>query len=649
VAPYGAWRSSLPVSLLVEGRVGLSEPRFDVDGRTLAWLESRAEEGGRSVLVRWTEEDGPRDVSPPGMNVRTRVHEYGGAPALVHGALVVVSDFGSGRLHRVAADRSSEPITPDGPFRYADVRLDAGRDRLVAVREDHGRSAEAANEIVAIPLDGSGDVRILAAGRDFYAAPGLSPGGASLAFVAWDHPNLPWDGTQLFVAPVLADGDLGEARRVAGSPSDWISQPRWSPSGELHFVAEPDDWMNLYRLDGEVVRAVTQLEAEFAYPDWQFGTRNYAFAPDGTILAIGRSRGADRLYRVTPDGGAVPIELPFTEMGGIDVAGDTAVLVAAGPRSFYAVIRLDLRTGAWEKIRRSVPAEINPATISVPESVEFPTTGERTAFGLFYRPANPDFEAPPGERPPLIVTSHGGPTAQAFGGLNVVVQLFTSRGFAVLDVDYGGSTGYGRDYRRRLQGQWGVVDVDDCVAGARWLAERGEVDGDRMAVRGSSASGYTTLCALAFRDLFSAGVSYFGIGDLLAFARETHKFESRYLDRLVGPLPAAEATYRARSPIRFCDRMSCPVLVLQGLDDRIVPPAEAERIVDALWERRIPHAYVAFEGEDHGFRKADSIIRSFEAELSFYAQVFGFEPADEIEPIAVEGIDAWRDRRALSV
>jgi dipeptidyl aminopeptidase/acylaminoacyl peptidase len=648
IAPYGAWRSSLPIELLVQGRVGLSEPRFDEDRRTLAWLESRAEEGGRSVLVRWTDEDGLRDVSPPGLNVRTRVHEYGGAPALVAGDLVVVSDFATGRLHRVAADRTSEPITADGPFRYADFVLDAGRDRLVAVREDHTGPGEAVNTLVAIPLDGTGDVRVLAAGRDFYAAPRPSPDGISLAFLAWDHPNLPWDGTELFVAPILADGGLGETRRVAGSASDWISQPRWSPTGVLHFVAEPNGWMNLHCLDGGDVRVVARLEAEFAYPDWQFGIRNYSFAPDGAILAVGRSRGADRLYRIAPDGVVEQVELPFTELTGIDVANDAAVVLAAGPRSFYAVIRIDLRTGRWEELRRSSPAVVDPATISAPETVEFPTTGGRTAFGLFYRPVNPAFEAPPGDRPPLVVTSHGGPTAQAFGGLTITTQLLTSRGFAVLDVDYGGSTGYGRDYRMRLEGEWGVVDVDDCVAGARWLAEQGEVDGARMAVRGGSASGYTTLCALAFRDVFGAGVSYFGIGDLLAFARETHKFESRYLDRLVGPLPEAEATYRARSPIRFCDRISCPVLVLQGLDDRIVPPAEAERIVDALWERRIPHAYVAFEGEDHGFRKADSIVRSFEAELSFYAQVFGFEPADPIEPLAVEGIDAWRARRAAS-
>ena len=632
IAPYGSWRSPFGISLLVEGRVGVDECRFDGPD-SLIWHEVRPEMDGRQVLVRWTKDGGASDISPPGMNIRDRVHEYGGASSLVRGDLVVVSDFSTGLLHRVAADDSSEPITPEGPFRYADLQLDASRNRVLAVREDHTPGpADAEASIVAIPLDGSGRVGVLASGRDFYSSPRLPPDGSRLAFLAWDHPNMPWDGTELLVADVAADGSLGALEHVAGSASDWITQPLWSPDGVLYFVAEPTGWLNLHRFRDGAVESVTDLEAEFAFPDWVFGLRSYAFAPDGTIAAIGRSRGADRLYRVDPEAKtATPFDLPFTELGSIDVLGDRAVFTAAGPAAFNAIVMLDLRSGSWETIRRSVPADMEPASISLPESIEFPTTDGRTAHGLFYRPRNAGFEAPPGERPPLIVTSHGGPTAPAFAALTVTFQLFTSRGIAVLDVDYGGSTGYGRDYRKRLEDQWGIVDVDDCVNGARFLAERGDVDSERLAIRGGSASGYTTLAALAFRDTFKAGVSYFGLGDLAKFVQDTHKFESRYTERLVGPWPEAKATYDERSPALHADLISAPVLVLQGLEDRVVPPEEAKRIVDALFERGVPHAYLAYEGEDHGFRKAENIIGSFEAELSFYGQIFGFEPADDIK------------------
>ncbi|MEX2011091.1 MAG: prolyl oligopeptidase family serine peptidase, partial [Chloroflexota bacterium] len=564
--PYGSWRSPFPIELLVAGRVGLRESRFDTDGKSLVWLESRPEEDGRQVLVRWTPDakggGTARDISPAGMNVRDRVHEYGGASYLVAGDLVLVSDFATGRLHRVVADRTSEPITPEGAFRYADYELDEPRGRVIAVREDHSGSGEAVNTLVSIPLDGSGGVKVLTGGRTFYSSPRQSPDGGKLAFLAWDHPNLPWDGTELFVAPVAADGSLGRPERVAGSAADWIAQPVWSPSGVLHFVAEPNGWMNLYRLSERGLEPVTRLEAEFAFPDWVFGLRNYAFAPDGTILAIGRSDGADRLYRIPPNGSAVPLDLPFTEILDVDVAGERVVFGGAGPRSFNAIMLLDLAKGSPATIRLSSTADVEPDEIAVPEPIEFPTTGGLTAHGLFYRPTNSAFEGPAGERPPLIVTSHGGPTAQAFGALYIETQMFTSRGFAVLDVDYGGSTGYGKEYRKRLEGEWGVVDVDDCVNGARWLAERGDVDGERLSIRGGSASGYTTLSALAFRDAFAAGVSYFGIGDLLAFAKETHKFESRYLDRLLGPLPEATEIYRQRSPNNFAGQITAAVLIL---------------------------------------------------------------------------------------
>ena len=643
-APYGSWASPIPIELLVAGRVTLVEPRWDGPD-ALVWIETRPEDGGRATLVRWTEADGARDISPRGMNVRTRVHEYGGAPSLVAGELVVVSDFATGRLHRVAPDRSSTPITPERSWRFADLVLDLGRDRLIGVREDHSGEGEPVNSIVSIPLDGSADVTVLVEGRAFYAAPRVSPDGGRIAYLCWDHPNLPWDGTELFIAPFGRDGEALPGDRVAGSPSDWISQPRWSPDGVLHFVAEPTGWMNLHRsIDGRL-EPVTDLDAELAYPDWQFGYRSYAFVADGSILAIGRSGGRDRLYRATEGAEPTVVDLPYTELSALAVEGDRAVFLASGPTRFSSVVMLDLGSGNHRVIRRSSSSELDPADVSVPESIEFPTTGDRTAFGLYYPPTNRSHTAPSGERPPLVVTSHGGPTAQASTGLNVAYQLFTSRGIAVLDVDYGGSTGYGRDYRKRLEGEWGVVDVDDCVAGAQWLAKRGDVDRDRLAVRGGSASGYTTLCALAFRDVFGAGISYFGIGDLLAFVRETHKFESRYLDRLLGPLPEAEQVYRERSPNNHADQIRCPALILQGTEDRVVPLAEAERIVDALWERRIPHAYLMFEGEDHGFRKAESLIRAFEAELSFLAQVFAFSPADGLEPVHVEGLEAWRAAR----
>jgi dipeptidyl aminopeptidase/acylaminoacyl peptidase len=644
-AAYGSWESPFPIEWLAGGRVSLAETRWD--GETATWLEGRPEENGRATLVRWTPNEGARDISPPGMNVRDRVHEYGGRPYVTRGDLVIVSDFSTGRLHRVAPDRTSEPITPDGQFRYADLTLDPVRDRLLAVREDHSSpDREAVNTIVAIALDGSGRVTVLASGRDFFAAPRPSPDGRQLAFLAWDHPNLPWDGTELLLGDIAEDGSLGDAGRVAGSSTDWIAEPRWSPAGILHFVAEPTGWMNLYRLVDGSPQPVAPIDAEFAYPDWLFGFSHYDFLADGRILGLGRSGGRDRLYLIGPGAGMQQIlDRPWTELDAVSINGSRAIFIAGAPDEFLSIVLLDVGTGRHEVLRRSTSHEVEPGDISVAEPIEFPTT-EGTAFGLFYRPVNRRFEGPLGERPPLIVTSHGGPTAAAFNGLSIQTQLFASRGFAVVDVDYGGSNGYGHKFRKRLEGEWGVVDVDDCVAAARFLVERGDADPDRLAIRGGSASGYTTLAALAFRDVFKAGTTYFGIGNLEAFQTETHKFESRYTDRLVGPWPESRELFRERSPIFSAGRIQVPVLVLQGLDDKIVPPAEAERIVDALWERRIPHAYVAYEGEDHGFRKAENIIGSFKAELSFYGQVFGFEPADTIEPVAIEGLDAWRAARA---
>ena len=532
--------------------------------------------------------------------------------------------------------------------------LDAARGRLICVREDHGvEGREAVNALVAIPLDGSAvadpaRVVALAGGSDFVAAPRLSPDGARLAWVRWNHPNMPWDGTECVVAPVDADGTLGAATVVAGDAGTWVTQPTWSPGGVLHVSAELDGWLNIYRVEeprgsragdgaGRPVRLVpiAPMAAEFGGPEWNFGSADYAFANDGTIVAAGRSDGRDRLYRIDPTGAAEPLEvpLPFTELDFVGVRGDRLVCLAAAPTVFRSVVLVSLVDGSFEVLRRASDAALDPADLAVAEHVEF--SDDRGTDGP--RPSLPAAQpARQGARGRAAAARRDEPRWPNLGRLHGSLHLAPGPRHPR---DRGprhrlrGSTGYGRDYRRRLEGSWGIVDVDDCVAGARALAARGIVDPARLSIEGGSASGFTTLAALAFRDTFRAGVSYFGIGNLMAFVAETHKFESRYLERLVGPYPAAREVYEARSPIFHVDGIRCPVLVLQGLDDRVVPPAEAERIVAALRANGIPHAYLPFEGEDHGFRKASSMIRAIQAELAFYGAVFGFSPADALPPL----------------
>jgi dipeptidyl aminopeptidase/acylaminoacyl peptidase len=642
IAPFGSWRSPFPISRLTEGVVALGEAKAKAGVRW--WLEGRPDEGGRQVLVKRDIDGRVTRLTPPGFNVRNRVQEYGGSAYALAGLAVIASDFATGRLHRVLQPEVTRPLTPERAWRYADYHVETGRGRLLAVREDHEpetitRHGEAENAIVAIDV-ATGDVEVLVSGADFYGAPRVSPDGRRLAWLEWNHPNMPWDGTLLRVADLDTRGRPGDAVTVAGSAHDWISQPRWSPDGVLHFVAEPDGWMNIHRWRDGQVDNLTPIPAEFAAPDWWLGNRSYGFAPDGGLVAIGRAGGRDRLYRVEPQGlELTEIDVPFTEMSGLVVDGERLVLRGGSPAEPFTLVDMDLAGGDRVVLRRATALTVDTADISPPRHITFPTTGGRHAFANYYPPHNRAFRAPPGERPPLIVTSHGGPTAEASSALSLTIQLLASRGFAVLDVDYGGSTGYGRAYRQRLEGEWGIVDVDDCINAARWLAEEGLIDEQRMAIRGGSASGYTTLCAITFRSAFRAGVSYFGIGDLETFDRITHKFESKYTHRLVGPYPERRDLFHARSPLNFVDRIHCPVLILQGLDDRIVPPAQAEQIVDSLRARGLPYAYLAFEGEDHGFRQAANIIRSFEAELSFYAQVFGFEPADSIEPLEIANLD----------
>jgi dipeptidyl aminopeptidase/acylaminoacyl peptidase len=479
----------------------------------------------------------------------------------------------------------------------------------------------------------------LAEGNDFYGYARLSPDGEKLAWLTWNHPNMPWDGTELWIADVSDDGNLLNAKKVAGGIDESIFQPEWSPNSTLYFVSDKTDWWNLYRVTSDGVEQVVDRAAEFGVPQWVFGLSTYAIASEERIVCTFTEHGFWRLAAVdTVEKKLEVIETPYTYIEGIRATGERVVFRAASPTEFVSIVQLDLACGQLSVLKKSCDLEVDQRYISIPKPVEYPTENGLTAYGIYYPPHNADFCAPDGELPPLLVNSHGGPTGAYQAVLSLEIQYWTSRGFGVLLVNYGGSTGYGRSYRDRLKGNWGVIDVDDCVNGAKYLVEQGEVDVNRVVIAGGSAGGYTTVCALTFRDFFKAGASYFGISDLEFFARDTHKFESRYLDGLVGPYPERKDVYYERSATHFTDRLSCPIIFFQGLDDKIVPPNQSEIMVEALRKKGLPVAYLEFEGEGHGFRKAETLKRSLDAEFYFYARIFGFEPADEIEPVEIENL-----------
>ena len=585
------------------------------------------------------------DVVGPGYSARTRVHEYGGVSYLARDRIVWFTNFVDQRIYRVEDDAAAIPVTPEpqvrGGVRFADLTLTPDAQWLIAVRETH--DSEVVNDVAAIATRG-GVAHTLVGGHDFFAAPRLSPDGSQLAWLSWDHPNMPWDGTELYVASLDRDLGLGPARLVAGSQRESISQPRWAADGRLHYVSDRTGWGNLYRDDGEFGRALAPRAAEFAEPDWTLGQSSYVFL-DGTIVASWHSAGRDHLGYLGHDGELVEIGVPYTSIGSLAAADGAVLAVAGSPTESPAVVRITVPSGSIEVLKRGRDRTLDAGYVSVPVPVEFPTEDGLNAHAFYYRPQNRDFVGPADERPPLVVVSHGGPTGATSSVLNLGIQFWTSRGFAVVDVDYGGSTGYGRAYRERLRNRWGIVDVDDCVNAARWLAAQGEVDESRMVIRGASAGGYTTLAALAFRDVFAAGASAFGVADAEALARDTHKFESRYLDGLIGPWPQAEAVYVERSPIHHTDGLTCPLILFQGLDDKIVPPEQSEVMANALRAKGVPVAYLAFEGEQHGFRRAETIVRVAEAELWFYGQVFGFMPADAIDPVDIDNAAALPEHR----
>jgi dipeptidyl aminopeptidase/acylaminoacyl peptidase len=647
VRAYGSWPSPVTPRMLATSSVSLSEPCID-DG-AVYWHEARAAEGGRGVVVRGGPWSSPVDVTPAERNVRTRVHEYGGGAWAVRDGTVVFSDDDDQRLYRLDPDGRAVPITPEteGLHRYADGRITAGGDLWIGVRERHrasGRVSEVVNELVAVALDGASEPSIIASGRDFYAVPRIAPDGRRLSWLSWDLPWMPWDGCELWVADLGPDGSLADERLVAGHDGEEsIWQPAWSPVGDLVFASDRSGWWNLERFRGDDRERLYEADAEFGYPQWVFGESSVAFCDDGRIACWYGDRGVQHLGLLDPESHElVDLDLPFTafEFGPAIAASGEAIATIAGAADLPSqVVWIDLGSRAVEVLNEGVPVPIDPSYVSVPRQIEFPTDGGLTAFAHLYMPTNPDVQAPADERPPLIVMSHGGPTSEATAALDMSIQFWTTRGFAVVDVNYGGSTGFGRAYRQRLHGAWGVVDTADCVNAARWLVSRGEVDGERLVIRGGSAGGYTTLCALTFYDDFAAGTSRYGISDLEPFATgDTHKFESRYEHTLVGPWPEAADLYRARSPIHSVDLLSTPMLLLQGAEDVVVPPSQAEIMVEALAAKGLPYACIVFDGEQHGFRKAETIERAYEAELSFYGQVLGFEPAGEVPVLDIANL-----------
>ena len=644
-APYGSWKSPITSSRIAEQSIGLSEPL--IDGDDIYWLEQRPTEN-RYVIVRWSETGGAEDILPTPYSARTRVHEYGGGAWTVSDGMVCFSNDRSEpgqkpdrRLYRL--DRGAATpvaITPVGPpdteWRYADGTIDRARRRWIGVREQHTRSRppgaqedRVENALVAVSLDGaaSDPGTVLASGHDFFSSPQLSPDGRWMAWLAWDHPNMPWVGTTLYLGEIDRNGIPTQPTAIAGGAAESIFQPQWSPDGSaLLFVSDRTGWWNLYRHDVSrgTAQSIAPRQAEFGRAQWVFGMSTYGSADRDRIVAAYSEKGVGHLGLIDPlSNDLSDIDLPFTAYSSVRTdGGHLVVFCAGGPAVPPAIVRLDLGAETHQILRQATElmrdAEL-VKYVSPAQPIEFPTTGGNTAFGLYYPPQNPDYAAPAGEKPPLLVKSHGGPTSAASGTLDLRIQYWTSRGIAVLDVNYGGSTGYGRAYRDRLHRQWGIVDVDDCVNGARFLADQGLVDRGRCVISGGSAGGYTTLAALTFRDFFRGGASYYGVSDISALARTTHKFESRYLDWLIGKYPEEEALYRQRSPVFHADRLVRPVIFFQGDEDTIVPADQTEKMVDALRARNIPVGFFLLTGEQHGFRQAANIQRTLDAELAFYA------------------------------
>ncbi|MGK7960951.1 S9 family peptidase [Crocosphaera sp.] len=640
IAPFGSWKSPITSDLIVAQSIKLGGVVFD--NEDIYWLEGRPQEKGRNVLVKYSSDGTITDITPQPFNIRSRVHEYGGGAFLVRDGVIYFVNYQDQRLYQQLPNEDPKPLTPENKCRYADFVLDSGHHRLISVCEDHSHpDKECENKLVSIDIK-TGEIKTLIEGDDFYSSPRLSPDGKQLTWMSWNHPNMPWDGTKLWLGTIENDGSLSEIKWIAGDIDEAINEPKWSPDGHLYYISDQSGWCNLYCYKSNVNNIpIFPFTAEFSYPHWVFGLSTYTFVSEQEVICAFSQEGRWYLGSLNiPHKQLSILELPYNNLASLHSQGKQVVFVGSSTIEPASIIYLDLNLSQTSVLKSSCQIDIETGYFSQPELIEFSTENGLTAYGWYYPPQNKDYTFPDEELPPLLVKSHGGPTAAATPSFSLKIQYWTSRGFGYLDVNYGGSIGFGKAYRQRLEKNWGVVDVNDCINGAKYLVQQGKVDGNRLAISGGSAGGYTTLAALTFYDTFKAGASYYGVSDLESLAKDTHKFESRYLNKLVGNYPEEKEIYQQRSPINFTEKLNCPVIFFQGLEDKVVPPSQAEMMIESLKNQGIPVAYIPFEGEQHGFRQADNIKYALDSEFYFYSRMFKFVPAENLDPIHIFNYDS---------